>query len=47
MALLLARLTGIFEHSLKFLLAHVFVIPDLVQVRGYVNIRREEQNIID
>ena len=40
-------LTGVFEHSLKLFLAHVFVIPDFIGVRGHGNIRREEQNVID
>ena len=40
-------LTVVVEHGLKLLLVHVFVIPDLVRVRGYIDIRREEQNIVD
>lgn len=35
-------LTGVFKHSFELLLAHVFVITDFIQVRGYVNVRSQE-----
>ena len=40
-------LTGVLKHVLKLLLAHVFVVPNLVQVRGDIDICGEEQNVID
>ena len=40
-------LTGVFKHILKFLLAHVLVVPNLVQVRGDIDISGEEQNVVD
>ena len=40
-------LTGVLKHILKLLLAHVLVIPNLVQVRGNVDIGGEEQNVVD
>lgn len=40
-------LTGIFEHSLKLFLAHVLVVPNLIQVRGYANICGKEQDVVD
>lgn len=43
----LKALTGILEHSLKFPLAHVLVIPDLVQVRGDIDVSSEEQNVVN
>lgn len=40
-------LTGVLEHSLEFHLAHVLVIPDLVQVRGDIDIGSEEQDVVN
>jgi len=40
-------LTGVLKHILKFLLAHVLVVPNLVQVRGDIDISGEEQNVVD
>ena len=40
-------LTGVLKHILKLLLAHVLVVPNLVQVRGDIDIGGEEQNVVD
>jgi len=40
-------LTGVLKHILELLLAHVLVVPNLVQVRGDIDIRSEEQNVVD
>jgi len=40
-------LTGVFKHGLKFLLAHVLVISNLVQVRSDIDVSGEEQNIVN
>ena len=40
-------LTGVFKHSLKFLFAHVLVIPDLIQVGSDVDVGSEEQNVVN
>ena len=38
----LQTLTWVIKHSLELLLAHVLVVPDLVEVRGDVDIGGEE-----
>jgi len=40
-------LTGVFKHGLKFLFAHVLVVPDLIQVGSDVDVGSEEQNVVN
>ena len=40
-------LTGVVKHGLKLLLAHILVIPDLIKVRGDVDVSSKEQNVVN
>ena len=42
-----STVTLVFEYLLEFLLIDVLVIPDLVEIRRYVDIGRQEENVVD